>query len=154
MLELAQQYYMVAAVLSVLLLSTAVLLFAVGYSALAITRMLQMCIATNVTLARELSAIQQSLARGGVNPTVPVSEPVGSSFPSAMPSSAPASPGGKKPRKQEGEWYAYDESMQSDLETIRKLRQEKGKDQGGLTDEELDSQIASVKAAGFDENET
>jgi hypothetical protein len=119
----------------VISLVASIFLCAAAWAAVAVTRMIQISISLDVTLARELSAIQQSLAnRKTAQPAIPT------------PSSEPAP-------NQEGEFYAYDESLMSDLETIRKLRQERGSQQGGLTDEELQDQIASVKAAGFDENE-
>lgn len=158
MAELVHQFSYNAVSLSVFLFAAALFIAAFGWACVQFMRMAQIVIATNVSLSRELAAIQQSLARGvigqpnGIAP-VPVSEPVAGQIFSEKPSSAPE---GKKPKKTkppEGEFYAYDESLQAELETIRNLRRDKENDQGGLSDEELDAQIAMVAAAGFNEDE-
>lgn len=157
MAELMHQFSYNAASLSVFLFAAAIFLAAFGWACVQFMRMAQIAIATSVNLSRELTAIQQSLARGVIGQPngaagIPVSDPVSGQVFSEQPSSAPGVKG-KKPKPTEGEFYAYDETLQADLETIRNLRKEKADDQGGLTDEELEAQIAAVQAAGFNENE-
>jgi hypothetical protein len=138
-----------AVVLSMFLIAASVFLFAIIWAACRITRMMQLEIATNVTLARELASIQKSLATGV---SVPVSDPA-QIFAPAMPSSAPVEEGKKNKKPQEGEFYGYNEADMSDIETINQLRREKVSHVGMFTDDELDAHIKSVKDAGFNEDE-
>lgn len=156
MVELFRQASTNAVSLSVFFLSAAIFLAAFGWACIQVVRASQLIIATNVTISRELAAIQQMLTKApaptGFTPAnVPVPGP-----PFMQPSPEVVAEAGKKPSKplkMEGEFYAYDEGLQADLETIRNLRKERENDQGGLSDEELFAQIEKVQAAGFDENE-
>jgi hypothetical protein len=148
MTELLHQFQSNAALSIIMLFTAAVFLLSLAWSAIAITRMLQICIATNLSLARELNAMQQSLVRDVVNHPIPIQNPTTSAMPSSAPKTAD-----KKKDYGEGEFYAYDEADMADRETIHRLRHETTTQQGVLTNEELQSQIDSLKNNGFDEDE-
>jgi hypothetical protein len=121
------------------LIAASIFLICFAAAAIAVTRMLQLYIATNLTITRELAAIQRSM----VAPASPGMTQTATFMP-------PSEPAQSKP--QEGEIIAYDEAEMADLETIRILRQQK-KAEGGMTDAEWQAEIDRVNAAGFKEPE-
>jgi hypothetical protein len=132
--------------ISVLLIAASAFLICFAGAGVAAIRMIQLYIATNISIARELAIIKNSM-------TVPVQPgTAGASFP--MPSSAatagkrsvdsviPPFPSG------EGEILSYDESEMADQEAIRVLRAQR-KAEGGMDDEEWQREIERIQAAGF-----
>ena len=130
--------------LSVFLIAAAIFIGAFGCASVAITRMIQLYIATNLTITRELAAIKNSMV-------APVQPGAPKAMPFTMPSSSPApvnQPGETGAPSPEGEILGYDESEMADQEAIRILRAQKRAD-GGMTDEAWQAEIDRVNAAGF-----
>jgi hypothetical protein len=130
--------------LSVFLIASAIFLGTFACAAIAITRMIQLYIATNLTITRELAVIKNSMI-------VPAQPGAPQAMPFTMPSSAPApgmQPGEPGKPSPEGEILGYDEAEMADQETIRILRAQKKAD-GGMSDEAWQAEIDRVNAAGF-----
>lgn len=132
--------------ISVLLIAASSFMICFAGAAVSVIRMIQLYIATNISVARELELIRNSL-------TVPV-QPGTASAPFPMSSSAAAA--GMRsvdsvmppPPDGEGEILSYDESEMADQEAIRILRAQR-KSEGGMTDEEWQYEIERINAAGF-----
>lgn len=136
-----------AVIICFLLLTSAIFLSALGWASIQFMRMAQIAIMTNAVLARELSVANKSFAPDAAAPSLNIVKPAKTDDMAHDPVR-----GKGKPHDEEGEFYAYDERLQADLETVRSLRKEQ-EIQQGLSDDELDAHIASVKDAGFDEDE-
>jgi hypothetical protein len=124
-----------AVVLSVFLFAAAIFFAGLGWGAVAITRALQISIATNVTLARELSAIQTAIGKipGGVK---------ASGIPSIK------TPPETQPT--EGEFYPYDEELLYRQEQILELQKAGVKNAKDLSNEDLDKHLANARSDSAD----
>ena len=126
----------------VLLFAAAIFIAILGWAFVQFMRMAQIVIATNVALKRELNGVISKGSHGSVpvqGPRVPIDNP------EPLYNSDQASVG--------GECYAYDEELLADLEALRNLKKHSEREQGGLTDNELQEQIAAHRAAGYNEDE-
>lgn len=142
MAEMINQVSMSAGQLTILLFVAAVFLASVAWAAIAVMRMLQIAIATDSILARELSAIRQSLIA-----TAPQqqAQPKNNSLISRQFSV----PGTVDDKKFEGEILSSDDIELAEQETIRQLRNQGRVEMGGMTNAELEAEIEKVKQMGF-----
>lgn len=142
--EIVRQFSQNAIQLSVVLVCAGAFLFAIGWSAVQLARLGQLVIATNITIARELSAIQASLVAPSQQVNIPGVAYTASSAPTApQKDSAGIS-------QKDGEIYGYDEADMAEQEAIRILRAQK-KAEGGMSDEAWEAEIDRVNAAGYKE---
>lgn len=141
MAEFVQQLSLHAGVMSILLVCAALFLLAAGWAAIQFTRATQLQVATNIAIARELSVIHQSIT-GSKAAGVPAP---------FMPSSAGVPDPSKGPQGPipEGEGYSYTDEEMADQEAIRELKRHNAADHDRMTDDELQAQIALMKANGF-----
>jgi hypothetical protein len=131
-----------AALLSVFLFTAAIFLCAFAWACVAFLRMHQIVSATNLTISRELSLIQHSLAAPNV-----ALQPIHQESLSTVP--GVSSPKQKQP---EGEAYGYNDDEMAAAEAVRILRSQH-KFEGGMTDDELEARFKDSKSKGFNEDE-
>jgi hypothetical protein len=143
MSEFARQCGTNAAVLSIFLISAAVFLYAAASAAIAVTRMLQLYIATNLAITSELNAIKHLM-------TVPGTQTSMNTTPASVPSPSPV-PTQFMGNNQEGEIVEYNELEMFQQEEFR-ARQSARKAEGGMTDEDWQEQIEKEKRPDFRQN--
>lgn len=126
--------------MSVLLIAASAFLLCFAGACVAVLRMIQLYIATNIAITRELSIIKNSMT-APVQPGAQFSMPPTAAAAARQPVTQPFSEG-------EGEILSYDDSEMADQEAIRVLRAQR-KAEGGMSDEEWQKEIERVNAAGF-----
>jgi hypothetical protein len=120
--------------LAVFLLFFSAAAVSAGWAVVAFTRLIQLQLAINITITRELASIQQMLA---VPYRTTTQQPV--YMPSSTPAAEPIKPG-KTPASEEGEIYLPTDSDLADQEAIRNLKGQQISDQG-MVDEALQAKI-------------
>lgn len=142
MAEMINQVSMSAVQLTIFLFVASVFLASVAWAAIAVMRMLQIAIATDSILAKELAAIRQSLVA-----TAPQqqAQPQNNSLISRQFSV----PGIRNDKKFEGEILSSDDTELAEQETIRQLRNKGRVEMGGMTNDELEAEIEKVRQMGF-----
>jgi len=110
--------------ISIFLVAAGIFCAGAGWGLLAIIRMLQVAVATNITLSRELSAIQHVIGKipGGTSPAVVTGSPP------------------KADKDNEGEFIPYDEELMARQEELLR-NQQAAKERNGLSDAALQEHL-------------
>jgi hypothetical protein len=133
------QYILWASVL----ISSAILIAAAAWAAVAVTKMLQIMLATNAMIIRELDSARQSMQM--------LSPPLGyTQSGTSGGSGASRVPYPDKPSKadQEGEFHPYDEIEIAENQRVEELRRRHMSEQGDLSDDALNGILASKGVEG------